>query len=316
LAGLIILIIAALLGAMSVIGSVPEAYYQGRSASSWLRDLARSNEEFAEALEAFKKMGTNAEPVLVAALREKENPLVRIYRGLSPRMPSFIQQHLPKAEQPALLRMAAVIALQHSSSKEIMDALYPMFKEPDSGLRLALLQAVENQVPNASQVSMLVSAADDRDPYLRSQVWARLRKLGASAVPAVPEITSLCSNGDVHVHQEAAWTLWRITSQTNTAVPALENALRQDEDANERHLIAYHLLLMGDSGPAFVDTLVNSLTNSQPTDRATVCTFLGQIGPRAAVAVPALQKALHDPEETVRRRAEVALSAIEPKQGH
>jgi len=291
----------------------PEAYFQGRSSSSWLREFFGPNGGSSQALEAFNKMGTNAEPVLVAALRARENPFVRVYRGLCVRMPAAIQQHLPKPEDPALLRMAAVIVLQHSTSTEIISHLYPMLQEPDSGLRLAVLQAVDNRTPDATQIPLLVLAGNDPDPYLRAEVWRRLGKMGKSAASAAPAVSQLCADSNMDVRQDAAWTLWKITGQTNTAVPALESALSQNQDAARRNLAAYHLLVMGDSDPIFVAALINSLTNSHAGDRATVCSFLGQIGPPAAAAIPALRKALQDPAAAVRRNAEVALSAINPK---
>jgi HEAT repeat protein len=291
----------------------PEAYFQGRSASSWLREFGTGAAGATSALEAFSKMGTNAEPVLVAALREKENPFARMYRGLCVRLPAAIQQHLPKPEEPDVLRMAAVVVVQHSSSSQITSNLYPMFKEADSGLRLAVLQAVENRVPDASQLPLMVLAGNDPDPYLRSELWRRLSKMGTSAASAAPDVLKLCADSNVDVRQDAAWVLWRITGQTNTSVPVLEGALSQNEDASRRHSAAYHLLVMGDSDAFLVTTLINSLTNGPPGDRATVCTFLGQIGLPAAAAIPALRKALHDPDAEVRRRAEVALSRIDPK---
>jgi HEAT repeat protein len=312
------LLMAAVLACGAIAYSVvsqrpPESYYQGRSASSWLRDFFGPNGGAPQALEAFVKMGTNAEPVLVAALRAGENPFVRVYRGLCARMPGAIQQHLPKPDDPALMRMAAVIVLQHSASSQIISNLYPMLKEPDSGVRLAVLQAVDNRIPDASQMPLLVLAGNDPDPYLRSEVWRRLNQLGASAASAAPSVLTLCADNNVDVRQDAAWTLWKITGRTNTAVPVLEDALSRNQDAGRRHLAAYHLLIMGDSNPFLVTTLVDSLTNSQAADRATVCLFLGEIGPPAAAAVPALRKALHDPEAEVRRRAEVALSLIDPQ---
>jgi hypothetical protein len=291
----------------------PEAYFQGRSASSWLREFFGPNGGSSQALEAFNRMGTNAEPVLVAALRARENPFVRMYRSLCVRMPAAIQQHLRKPEDPALLRMAAVVVLQHSSSSQIISNLYPMFKEPDSGLRLAVLQAVDNRIPDASQIPLMVLAGNDPDPYLRAEVWRRLTRMGTSAASAAPAVLKLCADNNIDARQDAAWTLWKITGQTNTSVPVLEGAVSQNPDAARRHLAAYHLLVMGDSAPNFITTLINSLTNSEAGDRATVCAFLGQIGPPAAAAVPALRKALHDPGAEVRRRAEVALSTIDPK---
>jgi HEAT repeat protein len=143
-------------------------------------------------------------------------------------------------------------------------------------------------------------------------MWHRLAQMGPSASNAVPAVSNLCSDPNIDVRQDAAWALWKITSQTNTAAPVLESFLSQSQDAERRHVAAYHLLVMGDSAPIFVTTLGNSLTNSQAGDRATVCTFLGRIGPPAATAIPALRKALQDSDAEVRRRAEVALSRIDP----
>jgi HEAT repeat protein len=228
-------------------------------------------------------------------------------------MPAAIEQLLPKPEDPELMRMAAVVVLQHSSSSQIISNLYPMFKEPDSGLRLAVLQAVANRIPDAGQIPLLALAGNDPDPYLRSEVWHRLSRLGTSAAVAAPSVLKFCADDNLDVRQHAAWTLWKITGQTNAAVPVLESILSQSQDANRRHLAAYHLLIMGDSDPFFVTTLINSLAHGQAVDRAIVCSFLGEIGPPAAAAIPVLRKALHDPDEIVRRRAEVALSTIEPQ---
>jgi HEAT repeat protein len=121
-----------------------------------------------------------------------------------------------------------------------------------------------------------------------------------------------CDDNDTGVRGDAAWTLWKITSQTNTAVPVLESVLSQAAGREDR--TTYHLLLMGDASPLFVATLIGALTSRQAGDRAIVCSFLRDIGPPAAAAIPALRKALLDPEPEVRRCAEVALSRIDP--GH
>ena len=314
-----------------------EAYYKGRSASSWLREFYGTNGGVVSGvlrnswkafppglvgfnitgpprtLEAFNEMGANAEPVLVAALRGKENVFLRLYRSICWRVPESIQQHLPKVNDPELLRMAAVIVLQHSTSGAMVSDLYPMMEKADSAFRLAILQATENQIPNADQIHWLLLAGNDPDRYLRLELWRRLNKLGPAAAPAAPFVLKFCSDNDIDVREDAAWTLWKIIGQTNVAVPVLESVLSQQADEGRRHTTAYHHIIMGDSTPFFVNTLISSLTNRQAGDRATVCTLLGQIGRPAAAAAPSLRKALNDPEAEVRRRAEVALSAIEAK---
>jgi hypothetical protein len=309
----VVLLACGIIAVFMVSQRPPEAYFENRSASSWLRDFFGAKTGPPQALEAFDKMGTNAEPVLVAALKGKANIFVRTYRGFCVRMPGAIEQILPEPEDPNLLRMAAVVVLQHSSSSQIISDLYPMLNEPDSAVRLAVLQAVDNRIPNPSQLPLLVLAGNDPDPYLRSEVWRRLSLMGPSAASAAPDVLKLCAETNLDVRQHAAWALWRITGKTNDALPVLESVLSETEDANRSHLVAYHLLTMGDSNPFFVHTLIGALANGRAVDRAIICSFLGEIGPPAAAAIPALQKALHDPAAEVRRSAEVALSTIEPK---
>ncbi len=308
-----IVFVAASVIVVVFLSRAPEPSFGGHSASSWLREILAANGKENQALEAFDKMGTNAYPLLMRALGGKENPFVRMYRHSWERMPTGLQQRLPKPDEPALLQMAAVVVFQRSPSNELFPDLYPMLKEPDSAVRQAVLNATKDHNPDASQIPLLALAADDPDITVRTEVWRRLSRLGPAATSALPYVLKFCADHDPQVRQDAAWALWQITKQTNAAVPVLEDALSRNRDAGQRHLAAYHLLVMGDSGPTFVTALVDSLTNSQAGDRAAVCSFLGQIGRPAAAAIPALRKALQDPEPEVRRRAEVALSSIDPE---
>ncbi len=306
-------LIAAIILILLVSLSTPEAFYQGHSASYWLREILYAGQRQSQALEAFNKMGADADPVLVAALGQKENPFVRLYRGLWNRLPAGMERHLPKPDEPNLSQMAAVVVFQRAASTRAIPNLYPMLKEPDSGVRQAVLNAMKERIPNRDQIPLLVLAGNDPDPTVRRDVWNRLSQIGPAATNAVPVVLQLCADQNIDVRQDAAWALWQITRQTNTAALVLEGAVSQDPIAVHRHLAAYHLLVMGDSSRQFITALVDSLTNSQAGDRATVCTFLGQIIPPAVTAVPALRKTLQDPEPEVRRCAEVALSRIDPE---
>ena len=253
-------------------------------------------------------MGTNAEPVLVTAIEARENPLARSFRRFYPRLPAAIRRHLPEPYDPLALRAAALFVLRNSVRIHITPKLLPFLKEPDSGLRLAVLSVVQ---PEAGQIPFLLLASDDPDAKVRREVMRCLSQIGPSAANAAPAVLQLCGDSNMDVRQDAAWVLWKITGQTNTAVPVLEGIL--DAAAGRNDVAAYHLLIMGDSAPFFVTTLINALTNSQAGDRAIVCSLLRDIGPPAAAAIPALRQALQDPEPEVRRNAEVALSRIEPQ---
>jgi HEAT repeat protein len=303
-----------------------EPAFQGRSASYWLRQIVSptivrrginvsvtsgyilfAGPKSSQAMEAFNKMGTNAEPVLVAAIIARENSLASLFRRLYPRLPAAIRQRVPEPYDPLALRRAALFALQGPVRIHISPKLLPLLKEPDSGLRLAVLSVVQ---PEAGQIPFLLMADDDPDTNVRRAVLRCLSQLGPSASNAAPAVLKLCADSNSDVRADAAWVSWKITGQTNTAVPVLESVL--GEAAGRNPAVAYHLLIMGDSTPFFVTTLINTLTNSQGGDRAITCSLLRDIGPPAVAAIPALRQALQDPEPEVRRRAEVALSRIDP----
>src|SRR5277367_3336438 len=189
-----VVLFVGIIGIFAISRRTPEAYYQGHSASYWLRELVGANGGSSLrlkllvvnggptlGLEAFKNMGTNADPVLVAALGAKENPFLRLYRIAWAGMPAAMQQRLPKPSEPSLLRMSAVIVFQHSALNRPMPDLYEMLKEPDSGLRLAVLNATENRIPDASQIPLLLLAGNDPEISVREEVWHRVTLAGASA---------------------------------------------------------------------------------------------------------------------------------------
>jgi HEAT repeat protein len=318
----------------------PQPRFQDHSANYWLRQIAGSqfaspgmfigpavifpgnisvpyngpgvyrNPSASLAREAFRQLGTNAEPVLIDAIKARENSLARIYRRAYPRLRPALRQRLPEPYDPLALRAAALMALENPVRIHIVPKLLPLLKEHDSGLRLAVLSVIVQ--PDASQIPFLLLAGDDPDAKVRREVLRCLSQIGLSASNAAPAVLKLCADSASAIRQDAAWTLWKITQQTNAAVPMLESDLRLPAAIDQS--AAYHLLLMGDSSPFLVDTLIDALTNRKAGDRAIICSFLRDLGPPAAAAIPALRKAMHDPEPEVRRRAEVALTRIDPQQ--
>jgi HEAT repeat protein len=77
-------------------------------------------------------------------------------------------------------------------------------------------------------------------------------------------------------------------------------------------------ILLGDLGPAAgpaVPALLELLRGDVVQDRRLAALTLGRIGHAAAAAIPALRQALRDPDATVRRFAAAALDEIEPTPG-
>jgi len=260
----------------------PESVFQNHSASYWLRAVFGVKGQQHQALAAFRRMGTNADPVLVAAIQDRETPLARLYRHIFPQLPRAIQERLTQPNDPQTLRSAAELVLLNVPSSQIAPKLLPLLKELDSAVRLAVLNSVQNFI-------------------------------GPADIGQAPMVLLAAKDPDADVRMRAALALWKITGQTNTAIPVLETTLNLTQDAVRRHWAACYLLEMGKSDPLLTVIFMNSLTNGQPGVRMSACSCLGRIGPSAAAAIPSLRNALHDPQAEVRRRAEMALRAIDPK---
>jgi len=199
-----------------------------------------------------------------------------------PRLPWALHQHLPRLHDPSTLRSASFLILFETGSGQVVPKLLPFLKEPDSELRLRILQVGYNRLgpSNANQVRFVRLAANDTN---------------------------------LDVRMAAALALWQITSETNTTIPVLEGALRQDPNEERRLRAAGFLVAMGQSNSLVTTTLINSLTNDNAALRATACYHLGLLGPPVASAIPALREALNDPTPVVRQYAKSALSRIDPE---
>ena len=92
------------------------------------------------------------------------------------------------------------------------------------------------------------------------------------------------------------------------ALPALVDALR-DFDAEVAGWAAQAVGNMGASATAAVGPLINLLTATEKGGRISACMALGQIGPGAKAALPALRTALSDP--AVNRCAARSIQRIE-----
>jgi HEAT repeat protein len=199
-----------------------------------------------QALNAFRQMGTNADPVLVAALNAKDNPLAKTYRGIHLLLPQTLQQRLPQPYDPLELNLAASFVVLNYHESTIVLKLLPLLRLRATDLRTEILSAVQDRIgpADAGQIPAMLVAATDPSFTVREELMVCLGRIGRSATNAVPTIVKLCSDEDVDVRMEAAWALWNITGQTNIAAPVLESASPQNQLAHRRRLAAILLSQM------------------------------------------------------------------------
>lgn len=174
-----------------------------------------------------------------------------------------------------------------------------------------------------------------------ARLLANLEQEGESALPAL--LAAMKSDGDKSVRSASLMAVSRIALPV-TAVPAFIEALKNDPDATVRGLAAVRLGKLGAEsstaakdlaaaladadegvrrkslealillGAASVPALTEQLTSRQADIRKQAVFALGKIGPSAAPAAAALKSLANDPDEEVRKLAELALQRIAVQQ--
>jgi HEAT repeats len=291
-----------------------EPAYSGVPLSSWLDRLDGPNRESAQT--ALGAIGPAGVPFLLRQVQPLKEPIYRqIYHRIRLLMPRRIQQTLASAGWRDRPRNGNLVFRVASGLSELGPAAVPRLcralQASDDGVRAAAASALERLGPGAKEACPTLSRMlRDSNPWLEEhEVWAFegpetgselmiqltfqgstkavaariLGAMGSEARPAVPELTSLLSDSDFFAPQYAAMALWHIARNTNGL-------------------------------SAFIRALPN---RTDPITACRILTVLGEMGPQAKPAEPAILLLLNRtngpsylPQLT--QRARDALEKIDP----
>jgi HEAT repeat protein len=188
------------------------------------------------------------------------------------------------------------------------------------------------------EIALLTSLLGDPDALTASLAASALRQMGPEARAAVPALRQALASGHGMVSLGAAEALWRI-NQDSSAIPALTKMLSEDSAAREaasaldrigpmarQSLPSLRLALRSkdrclrataakaiwsiEKSPLALEELVRGLDGNDPSSRSLSALYLGEIGSDARVAIPTLEKTLHDSDGLVRARTWQALRKI------
>ncbi|MCI0748196.1 MAG: HEAT repeat domain-containing protein [Verrucomicrobia subdivision 3 bacterium] len=346
-----------------------EPAYQGKTVTAHLQTLASGDWELRnDAAAALVAIGPEATPFLVRVLEKRANPIETALLRLQSRLP--VPQITPSTT-PQLRRCAAeqlgslgagdrraIEALIRAGTEDdrsvveeaqralrrlgpaVVPELTAALKSRNARIRrhtaevlgdfgsrasaaipdlLRLLQDRDETVRaqaarslgaggDPTAVGGLAGALSDRSPAVRTAAADALGVIGASAQSALAKIKTNFNDRDTRARIAAARAFWRIARDADAAVPVLTSALRDPSSGWEASLA------LGEIGPAAREA-VPALVETMKRERVprplrgppSSALALGRIG---AAAVPELVKTLGNEEPRIRTAAAIALGFI------
>ena len=231
-ASVVILFVGLVWALMRQIPSEP--MYRGKALTLWLRTYAPSSssglhsQEWNEADDAVRHLGTNCIPTLLHMIRGKDSKLKLRLVALA-RKQRLIRIHFVSAAQRNVEASRAFIALGDMARDAVP----------------ALVQMYHDDITADSQ-----SAIED------ALAW-----IGPAAKPAIPLLLGAATNSNPRVRANALWALGEIHSEPPLCVPELIHALG-DSDDWARLSAAHALGMFGTNAKSAVPSLTE-LTNTR-----------------------------------------------------
>lgn len=152
----------------------------------------------------------------------------------------------------------------------------------------------------------LASAVGDTHGEVRHYALQSLGMQGADAKGQLPTIVSALDDPELDARLAAAFAIQAIDPNSNAYVPVLERALLAGEGP-----VFLRVGEMGSRAAWAVPTLIKLLSHREARIRTVAALTLGKFGPAASEAKSALKRARRDPQQSVREQANRALQQIE-----
>ena len=154
-------------------------------------------------------------------------------------------------------------------------------------------------------IPLLGDAVGDEDAEVRRLASYALGGMGPAARPALPALNKALEDQELSVRLSAAFAVQKIAPETETHVPVLVHAMQMGEGG-----VIVSVGDMGEKAAWAVPTLVSLLKDRRPGIRRLAAEALGRIGPAESAAEAALRAAARDGDDRVREAAQQALEAI------
>jgi len=260
----------------------------------------------------------DAVPRLIAALQDESAEVRQFALGALKDIGPSARRALPNLRlalgDPAIqVRTAAAAALwSHDPQPGTAKAILPVLREALGDGKILFVRDTAVKVLNSMgsearpAIPELIALLQDQKA---SERWDTPKALG-SIGPDPRSIQALCAalqDSERGIRYDAAVSLGLIGAGNEMVLKSLTDALRDSSGRVRAGAAASLWKLTGKSG-LVITVLIDTLENNK--DGGEVISILGDIGPEAKEAAPALRKALSAPPDWVRVEAAIALAKI------
>jgi HEAT repeat protein len=276
--------------------------------------------ETAQILGQMGPAGKAAVPALHHALRDTQASVrLRAAEALTAIDPSSkeagtVLLNLLNAPE-ATIRKGAAAALGNAggASAAVVLSLDEALRDTDARVRWAAADALNRFGPEAAKaVPALIVAVNDPVLTVRSAAIDALGSIGLKAQAAMPLLNRLVRKNDGPLRASSAAALYHIDRrQAQAAIPVFVDELRQNDTRLRWHGLYYLRKMIREAKEAIpVPALISALADADFGVRGMAAWVLGEIGPRAEPAVPALVNALAANDVWMRTASAPALVKI------
>ena len=265
-------------------------------------------------LHAISEVGAKAVPGLIEALKNEKAAYwaCLVLREIGPAgkdaVPALIeklQDPRPEIRREVILTLAAMGDAAIPAAGQIAAALNDQHTSTAATYALGRI----GRIPASAEAAIRANAKSDDAMLRTTSLWAL-----ASVHPedkqlrreATEQLIARLKDQDSFVRVAAARALAALPPAPEITVPIWEKALQDSDETT----VGYALDVLAELGSPAVPRLIDALRHEKL--RSQVVYVLGQIGPDAAPATPALAVLLADKNERVAQDAAIALAKIGP----
>jgi len=316
--GSLILVTAAVVGFVFCIFKTSEPSYQGKPLSRWIRGLEYENRNPTdEQRAAFRAMGEPAVTRLIAILERRDSAIKR-------KFVAYAQRHAEIHNRFIAPRYVIPEDIYHAQAATALGEIGPAAQAAIPALTVASTDRYYIVATRAKaalikirqeSVTPLLALLEDTHSTNWSEAALMVKYLGTNAEAAVPLLVSALQSPDVDVRNDAVWALGGIASRPDIAVPALIGCF-QDKSASIRRGAIDALCEFKRAKEQIVPLLLSRMQDSDNNVWLGAAFGLEEFldkSEKRTLYVPALVKALNNPDEAIRANAELCLKRNDPE---